>query len=106
MMASPTLAIVSERRELLDREVGTGHADTHRTLVDLALDLGLHAVLRVGHRPDELILVTAVGVEHPVSTLEVAPADRALELHVQTIACDGRIGQCAGPSSCWSSRER
>src|SRR5206468_3912649 len=55
-------------------------------LVDLALDLGAHAVLDAIGLAGQLILVAAIGVEHPVSALEVTAPDRARELHAGSLA--------------------
>src|SRR5262249_6739084 len=80
------------RGDLLHREVRAGHADAHRVLVDLALDLDGLAVLAAAKRARELVALPAVGLEHPVSAFEVAAADRAFELHAETIAASGASG--------------
>src|SRR2546430_774753 len=85
----------SHRLDLGDLEVRTDHAEAHRLLVDRALDLRLHAVLGAVDRTDQLVLLAAVGLQHPVSALEIAAADRALDLHVCTIAGRAARGQSA-----------
>ena len=68
---------LSERGQLMDGEVRSHHAEAHRILVHLALDLDAHPIRDLGDGARQLILTTVLGLEQPMTTFDVRPANRA-----------------------------